>query len=203
MLHHHQQSHTRKRHNAIFDSLIPLKRDLTDSPIVDTPEYASLVALIELYGGTTSQLWWIGADTMGLHDSVALTLRKLELNYRTQKAKAGKKVTFTVYFQQLPDVFGTYRPSFSVPAKALLETWQKHTATVGTTKYVAANADQVRTLSWCLGECSIPHRVVERPVVWKGRTREGFYIDSEDLSTSWKSDREKSRVGEVLRILTT
>ena len=103
-----------QRFSPRLSELRAMGRDISRSEVLETPEYAEIMVYLELYGATKGEFWWIGANTIALHDHIALLLRKSKLNYRTQKHKRGRHTIFTMYFQPLPTLFGTYRPSNAV-----------------------------------------------------------------------------------------
>lgn len=166
-------------HLSELKSVKSTKRDLTVSPILQFPEYAELMVLLELYGNHVGTLWWIGTRTMERHDRLALLLRKCKLNYRTQKSKRGKTVLFTTYFQALPTIFGTYRPVAAVAQVKLLESWRAETEKASPGRYVAISIPQKHTLEHCIDRFGAAHRTVERPVTWQGKQQEGYLLVSE------------------------
>lgn len=152
-----------------------LKREISRSVMRETEPYAAIMVLLELFGSTKGEFWWIGCSTMELHDQLTVALRRCKLNYRTQRAKMAKTVVFTVYFQPLPTTFETFRPIDSRVKAAVLEKWAAYTKNPSADRWVVINQRQNDTLSYCEPR---PMRVIERPITWLDKIRPGFLLNA-------------------------
>lgn len=181
-------------------------RNLENSPVREMPEYAVILVFMQLFGGVREGFSFIASDSIIFHDYLATVLRKLQISYRTVKQKNPKKMSFTMYFQLLPDSFPTFRPKNAEACQAALRKWRWKTNPIENDRFSAIRSDEAGTIEWMLGQTGVAGKTVQRDVTWMDTVRPGWYVMEHaevlDVAAEWKEDKRKSQVAEIFRTLT-